>query len=117
MPDNEVSTAMLRDTARIDVLGLEDSDDRYGSFLRAEARLHRETISSDYLAAQLEAFFDAIESVVAVVPPTVGDYEVDELTLSLEVSAKGTVSLLGAGGELGGTGGVTISLKRRRITP
>jgi hypothetical protein len=44
-----------------------------------------------------------------------GSLEVEELTLSLEVTAKGSVSLLGTGGELGGTGGISLTLKRRGV--
>jgi hypothetical protein len=46
------------------------------------------------------------------VPDVLGAYAVESIELSAEVSATGTVSLLGTGGEVSGSGGLTISLKR-----
>jgi hypothetical protein len=96
----------------ITVFGLDDSQDRALGFNRAEARYARESVSAADLEARLRAFLDSMRGIIGSVPAALGEYAVDTIELKLEVSAKGTVSLLGSGGELGGTGGITLTLKR-----
>jgi len=75
--------------------------------------VHRTDIRADDLAARLKEFLDRMDNVVKEIPENVGTYKIDAVTLSVEVSAKGTVSLVGTGVELGGKGGLTFTLKRR----
>ncbi len=96
----------------IEVLGLEASEDRASFFGRDSARYAREPVSVDALASRLRSFSESMKEVVQGVPETMGGFKVDEITLSIEITAKGTVSLLGSGGEIGGTGGITITLRR-----
>jgi hypothetical protein len=51
--------------------------------------------------------------VIGVVPDAMGAFRVDEITFTAEVSAKGSVNLLGTGGEIAGGGGVTVKLARK----
>jgi hypothetical protein len=46
------------------------------------------------------------------IPAALGGFGVDTVALSAEINAKGTVSLVGTGGEIGAKGGITITLKR-----
>jgi hypothetical protein len=39
-------------------------------------------------------------------------YQVEEVTLSLEVGASGKVSMFGTGAEVSGKGAITLTLKR-----
>lgn len=45
----------------------------------------------------------------AQMPPLV---QLEEITLSVQVNAKGELSILGAGGEMGGSGGITLKFTR-----
>ncbi len=44
--------------------------------------------------------------------PTDKSLQLEEVTLSVEVNAKGQLSILGTGGELGGSGGITLKFAR-----
>lgn len=45
-------------------------------------------------------------------PTTAKILQLEEVTLSVEVNAKGQLSILGTGGELGGSGGITLKFAR-----
>lgn len=72
----------------------------------------RVELPAEELATNLNSFFAAMNDIVAKLPVCLGEFKMEEITLSVEISAKGTVSLLGTGGELGATGGLTFTLKR-----
>jgi len=65
------------------------------------------------LKTHLNSFLQTMQSVVQSVPAKFGEFKLDTVTLTVEVSAKGTVSLLGTGGEFAGKGGLTFTLKRQ----
>jgi hypothetical protein len=94
------------------VLSLEDTTDR-ALVDRARARLQRGKVKPEELKERLSEFLGSMQSVLERVPEKLGDFTVDSVDLSLEVTATGKVSLLGTGGELGGSGGITITLTRR----
>jgi hypothetical protein len=99
----------------ISIFGLEDSEgskDR-GLFDRLQnLRYGRQKVDVDVLKQRLNDFLSCIQDVVQGIPDTLGDYTLDTITLAVEVSAKGQVSLLGTGGEIAGKGGLTFTLKR-----
>jgi hypothetical protein len=95
------------------ILGMEDPDDRGLFFNRAEVRYERAPIPASVLQEKMSAFIASMRNVIGSIPATLGKYDVDSIALKLEISAKGKVSLLGSGGELGGTGGITLTLKRQ----
>lgn len=98
----------------IRILGRDnDESDRAWGFSRDEERLALRSVPVDILRDQLAGFLASMSEALTVVPNVLGQFEVDELTLSLDVTAKGSVSLLGTGGELGGSGGLSLTLKRR----
>lgn len=72
----------------------------------------RVELSSDELAERLKGFLGAMDAVIEQLPATLGGFDLKEMTLSVEISAKGQVSLLGTGGEIGTTGGLTFTLSR-----
>jgi hypothetical protein len=53
-----------------------------------------------------------MDNVLNGLPHALGEYKVDEIEISLEVGAEGELSLLGTGGKLTGTSGITLTLKR-----
>jgi hypothetical protein len=95
------------------ILGMEDPDDRGFFFNRAEARYERTPVPASVLQEKMTAFISSMRHVISSIPASLGTYDVDSITLKLEISAKGKVSLLGSGGELGGTGGITLTLKHQ----
>ena len=72
----------------------------------------RGKIDPETLKERLHAFLEALQEVVAGAPEKFGEFSLDTVTLTAEVNAKGQLSLLGTGGELGGKGGITFTLKR-----
>ena len=92
----------------VSVLGFEDTEQR-GLF---ERRLVREVIDVDKLADEVSAFIGGMGKTIERLSAPVGDYHLDTVSLTAEVSAKGTLSLLGTGGESTGKGGVTFTFKR-----
>jgi hypothetical protein len=72
----------------------------------------RVELSTKDLALRLQNFLGAMDEIVGQLPATLGGFDLKEMTLSVEISAKGQVSLLGTGGEIGTTGGLTFTLKR-----
>jgi len=104
----------------ISVLGLEDTDrgrtDR--SFRRLEEwRAARTEIPAQELQSRLGEFVTTMRDVIASLPQKAGEFQLNEVTFSAEVSAKGTVSLLGSGGELAGTAGITFMFTRGQESP
>jgi hypothetical protein len=91
-----------------------EGDQVRGLFRRKdEVRYARVQIPGETLRDNLRTFLSNMDSVMHQIPGLIGGYTVDTLTISVEVSAKGTVSLLGTGGEFAGKGGLTLTLKRR----
>ena len=85
-----------------------------GLFTRLDdIKYARVKISTAELSANLQGFFRTIEGVMTTVPASLGGLYLDEISLAVEVSAKGTVSLLGTGGEVAGKTGLTFKLKRQ----
>jgi hypothetical protein len=91
-----------------------DEDDDRGAVLdRVAARYQRTKLSGKQLRDNLGEFLDSLEEVVQRIPDALGGFSVDTIALSAEINAKGTVSLVGTGGEVGAKGGIAITLKRR----
>jgi hypothetical protein len=65
------------------------------------------------LRAELTSFLERMDGAVRGLPGEVGGFEVTSLALNLAITATGKVSLLGIGGELAGTAGLTVTLERR----
>lgn len=90
-----------------------EEDDRGAVLDRITAPYRRTKLSAEQLRDNLGEFLESLEKVVERIPAAMGGFGVDTVTLSAEINAKGTVSLVGTGGEVGAKGGITITLKRR----
>lgn len=67
------------------------------------------------LADNVNLFLTQIEGIMAKAPEEVaGKFKLTEFTISAEITAKGGLSLLGTGGEVGGTGGLTFKFERKK---
>lgn len=101
----------------ISILGLEDSDpghqDRLTLRRPEEWRLGRVEVPLDVFRRRVTAFLGSMNNVITDLPEKFGNYQLDEVTVSVEVSAKGQISLLGSGGELAGKSGLTFTFTRR----
>jgi hypothetical protein len=100
------------------LLGLEDTDaDRALPRPLRDWRLARSEIPVEQLSHRVTAFLESMGNVITGVPRAFGSYELDEITISAEVSAKGQVSLLGSGGEVAGKAGITFTFTKRPVEP
>lgn len=75
-------------------------------------RLVRKTVDLQELENEVKTFLAAMERIIGSLNQQVGKYQMDSITVSAEVNAKGKVSLLGSGGEMGGKGGLSFTFKR-----
>jgi hypothetical protein len=66
------------------------------------------------LRGELTSFLERMDGAVRDLPGQVGGFQVTKLDLNLAITATGKVSLLGIGGELAGTAGLTVTLERAR---
>jgi len=106
------------DTAEtISVLGLEDTDqgrtDRLSFRRLDEWRAARTEIPAEELRSRLGDFVATMHGVIDTLPRNASEFQLSEVTFTAEVSAKGTVSLLGSGGELAGQAGISFTFTRR----
>jgi hypothetical protein len=70
-------------------------------------------VPPQFLEAQVLSFLEKLQLVVGNLPERVGEFSIEEIELSAEVTAEGKVAFLGTGGQLGGTGGLTFTFKRK----
>ena len=98
----------------IRILALEDSTADRSLFRRpAEWKLGRSEVPVGEFSHRVTAFLESMRHVITGLPETFGNYELDQITIRAEVSAKGQVSLLGSGGELAGTAGITFQFAKQ----
>jgi hypothetical protein len=100
------------------ILGLESDEDSSGDrgrfFRPEEARMGRSRVPAQLLRENVGAFVSSIGLALRDVPPALAGYSIDSIEISLEISASGSVSLLGSGGELAGKGGIVFKLARQK---
>lgn len=111
---------------KILIFGREDDDvsvnengstERSWFFKRSEdIQYGTNAVDVDKLQERLTTFLHSMNRIVDSMPVTLGDFRIDSLELSVEVGAKGSVSLLGSGGEVSGSGGIRFVLKRKLVT-
>jgi len=102
----------MADDRRIAIFGLASTDERGLRRRRDSLEYARGEIAVAELKERVATFVESLGEIVGATPAEVGTYRLNEVTVSAEVSAKGTVSILGTGGELGGSGGMTFKFIR-----
>lgn len=60
----------------------------------------------------LEEFFDSAKDMILGIPKAIEPYRVEEIEISLEITAEGSIQLIG-GLKAGATGGLTVKLKHQ----
>jgi len=93
------------------VFGRDYPDDR-GLEKLLDYFYQRNPVKVATLKDRLRHFLSAMQEVVSDTPNEFGQFGLESITISAEVSAKGQVGLLGTGGEASGKGGITFTLKR-----
>jgi hypothetical protein len=71
-------------------------------------------VPSELLQANLKGFLQKMDDVIHALPARLGEFSVDTVELTVEITAKGEVGLFGSGGGIEGKGGLTFSLKRAK---
>lgn|SRR5574341_426500 len=66
----------------------------------------------DELSANVNLFLEQMGSVLDKTPEKVGTFQFVEFEVHADISTKGTLSLLGTGGEAGATGGLKFVFRR-----
>jgi hypothetical protein len=69
-------------------------------------------INIDALSNNVKEFVGQIGEVLKSIPDSCEGFELAEFEFNAEVSAKGTLSLLGTGGEVAGKGGLKFVFRR-----
>ena len=105
-----MSELQPEDTNVLSVLAYEgDDEEERGVF---DNRLVRNIVNVQKLEDEVKSFLGALEKIIGNLAQEVGSYRMDTISVTAEVNAKGKVSLLGSGGEMGGKGGLTFTFKR-----
>lgn len=89
--------------------------ERGGDFIKISDYLYasKVTVPADTLASNVKEFLENLQTVLSNPPEDVGSFKVDSISITAEISAKGTLNILGTGGELAGKGGITFVFTRK----
>src|SRR5215212_8761060 len=104
-----MSNPRLEDTNALSILGYEGDDEEERGIL--DNRLVRNVVDVQKLEDEIKSFLGALEKIIGKLSQEVGNYRMETISVTAEVNAKGKVSLLGSGGEMGGKGGLTFTFK------
>ncbi len=104
-------------TQAIAPTGAKDSQDTGASYgskpKKANTQKVREFVSAQVLKSQISGFLNVIEEVFSNNLKAASEMELDEISFSLDIDANGQVSLMGNGVEVGATGGIQVTFKRK----
>jgi hypothetical protein len=70
-------------------------------------------LDSGELAEQLKAFASGIRGMLQQLPAEPDGFAVEEIELHAEIDAKGKITLLGTGTEVGARGGIKLIFRRQ----
>ncbi|WP_448573547.1 Pepco domain-containing protein [Trichothermofontia sp.] len=93
----------------------EDTGSRFGSGTVATAKTlatrKRVALDAQALNVQMENMIAIVNDLFSQADTTTG-LRLDEVELSVEINAEGQISLVGNGGKLGNSGGITLKFTR-----
>jgi hypothetical protein len=75
-------------------------------------KVDREPVPVARLNDEMANLVGGMHQVIARIEAESERWQLDEVQVAVEIGAKGSVSLLGTGGEVSGTGGLTFTFKR-----
>jgi hypothetical protein len=95
--------------------GADEETAERGDFIKISDYLYasKVRVPADELAANVQVFISGLQGIFAQPPEEQGGFKVESITVTAEISAKGTLNILGTGGELAGKGGITFVFKRK----
>jgi hypothetical protein len=64
------------------------------------------------LSVQINLFLGQMDNILEKTPQEVGKFQFDSFEISAEITAKGSLAILGTGGEAGAKGGIKFVFKR-----
>jgi hypothetical protein len=67
------------------------------------------------LSVNINLFIEQLGSILEKTPEKLGKFHFDELEIHADITAKGTIAVLGTGGEVGATGGLKFVFHRLPI--
>ncbi len=105
--------------ATVEVEGRRSSTDRGGGFdtpetietTRSVTRRKRVSLDAQALKTQMESMLAIVNDLFSQADASTG-LRLDEVELSVEISAEGQLSIVGNGGKLGNTGGIKLKFTR-----
>ena len=68
------------------------------------------------LGLNINLFVEQLGSMLEKTPEKVGKFHFDEFEVYAEITGKGTVAILGTGGEVGATGGLRFVFRRSSVS-
>jgi hypothetical protein len=103
----------------VEVEGRRSSTDRGGGFgapetietTRTITRRKRVSLDAQALKTQMESMLAIVNDLFSQADASTG-LRLDEVELSVEISAEGQLSIVGNGGKLGNTGGIKLKFTR-----
>jgi hypothetical protein len=69
-------------------------------------------ISLDELSLNINIFIEQMRTILERTPEKIGKFDLAEIEIHTEISAKGTLVILGTGGEIGANGGLKFVFRR-----
>jgi hypothetical protein len=100
--------------------GARDEAVRGNPFQPSPGQPHRVAVRAEQLEQGVTAFLQVMGRVLRQAKQNaveLGEMELDEIELSVEVNGEGQLSLLGSGGKMGGKGAMTLKFKMNKLTP
>jgi hypothetical protein len=103
----------------VEIEGRRSSTDRGGGFgtpetietTRTVTRRKRVSLDAQALKTQMESMLAIVNDLFSQADASTG-LRLDEVELSVEISAEGQLSIIGNGGKLGNTGGIKLKFTR-----
>jgi hypothetical protein len=102
----------MEDDESVRVLGLAVPAERGWRLVRTDVKYEAKDLPATLLRDRVASFLRGISQSVLSAPAVIGEFNLTEVTITAEVTASGTVNLLGTGIETGGSGGITFTFTR-----
>ena len=69
-------------------------------------------VDTSVLKTNMKSFLDQLRDILAVGRDKIGEFQIDQVDISAQVTGSGKICLLGSGVQMGVTGGIRFVLKR-----
>jgi hypothetical protein len=102
---------MNEDKDTIWVITSEPLETTRGGFREDESK-QAKPLKVKELAININLFLEQMSSVLEKTPEKIGKFHFEEFEIHAEVTAEGTIALLGSGGKIGAAGGLRFVFRR-----